>query len=129
MAEQRVFSDLDLTFTKHPVTKDVSKKIKDNAIIASVKHLILTRFYERPFNPTLGSNISQLLFEPVDFVTASILSKEITMTLRNFEPRVSINEIIVTPDNENQRYDVSLKFFIVNSPRPITVNLFLNRLR
>ena len=129
MAEQRVFSDLDLTFAKHPVTKDVSKKIKDQAIIGSVRNLLLTRFYERPFNPTLGSNITQLLFEPVDFVTASILSKEIQTTIQNYEPRVSVNEIIVTPDNENQRYDVTLKFFIVNSVKPITVTLFLNRLR
>jgi len=129
MAEQRVFSDLDLTFAKHPVTKDVSKKIKDQAIIGAVRNLLLTKFYERPFNPTLGSNITQLLFEPVDFVTASILSKEISTTIQNYEPRVSINEIIVTPDNENQRYDVTLKFFIVNSVKPITIALFLNRLR
>lgn len=129
MAEQRVFSDLDLTFAKHPVTKDVSKKVKDQAIIGAVRNLLLTKFYERPFNPNLGSNITQLLFEPVDFVTASILSKEITTTIQNYEPRVSINELIVTPDNENQRYDVTLKFFIVNSVRPITVTLFLNRLR
>lgn len=129
MAEQRVFSDLDLTFAKHPVTKDVSKKVKDQAVIASVRNLLLTKFYERPFKPTLGSNISQLLFEPVDFVTASILSKEITTTLTNYEPRVSIKEVIVTPDIDNYRYEVSLKFFIVNSVKPITVTLFLNRLR
>lgn len=129
MAEQRVFSDLDLTFTKHPVTKDVSKKVKEQAIIASVRNLLLTGFYERPFKPNLGSNISKLLFEPVDFVTASILSKEITTTLTNYEPRVSIKEVIVTPDIDNYRYEVNLKFFIVNSVKPITVTLFLNRLR
>ena len=129
MAEQRVFSDLDLAFTKHPVTKDVSKKVKDQAIIGAVRNLLLTGFYERPFNPILGSNISKLLFEPIDFVTASILSKEITTTLTNFEPRVSIKEVIVTPDIDNLRYSVNLKFFIVNSPKPITITLFLNRLR
>lgn len=129
MAEQRVFSDLDLTFTKHPVTKDVSKKVKEQAIIASVRNLLLTGFYERPFKPNLGSNISKLLFEPVDFVTASILSKEITTTLTNYEPRVSIKEVIVTPDIDNYRYELKLKFFIVNSVKPTTITLFLNRLR
>ena len=129
MAEQRVFSDLDLTFTKHPVTKDVSKKVKDQAIISAVRNLLLTGFYERPFKPTLGSNISKLLFEPIDFVTASILSKEITTTITNYEPRVSINEVIVTPDIDNYRYEVSLKFFIINSVKPTTITLFLNRLR
>ena len=129
MAEQRVFSDLDLTFAKHPVTKDVSKKVKDQAVIASVRNLLLTKFYERPFNPTLGSNIMQLLFEPIDFVTASILSKEITTTLNNYEPRVNISKITVTPDEDNYRYEVSLTFFIVNSIKPITITLFLNRLR
>ena len=129
MAEQRVFSDLDLAFTKHPVTKDVSKKVKEQAIIGAVKNLLLTGFYERPFNPTLGSNISKLLFEPVDFVTASILSKEITTTISNYEPRVSIKEVIVTPDIDNYRYEVNLKFFIINSVKPTTITLFLNRLR
>jgi phage baseplate assembly protein W len=129
MSEQRIFSDLDLTFAKHPITKDVSKKTKENAIIASVKNILMTRFYERPFNPNLGSNIYNLLFEPVDFVTASILSKEISMAINNFEPRVSIREIIVTPDNNNQKYDVTLTFFIINSVKPISVALFLERLR
>jgi phage baseplate assembly protein W len=129
MSEQRIFSDLDLTFAKHPITKDVSKKTKENAIIGSVKNILMTRFYERPFNPNLGSNIYNLLFEPVDFVTASILSKEITMAINNFEPRVSLKEIVVTPDNNNQRYDVTLTFFIINSVKPVTVALFLERLR
>jgi phage baseplate assembly protein W len=129
MSEQRIFSDIDLTFAKHPVTKDVSKKVKDAAIIGALRNLLMTRFYERPFNPNLGSNINQLLFEPVDFVTASILSKEINTTISNFEPRVSIKEIIVTPNNEEQRYDVTLTFFIINSVKPITITLFLNRLR
>jgi len=129
MPEQRIFSDIDLTFAKHPVTKDVSKKVKDAAVIGALRNLLMTRFYERPFKPNLGSNISQLLFEPVDFVTSSILSKEIATTINNFEPRVSIREIVVTPNNEQQRYDVTLTFFIVNSVKPITITLFLNRLR
>lgn len=129
MPEQRIFSDIDLTFAKHPVTKDVSKKVKDAAVIGALRNLLMTRFYERPFKPNLGSNINQLLFEPVDFVTSSILSKEIATTINNFEPRVSIREIVVTPNNEQQRYDVTLTFFIVNSVKPITITLFLNRLR
>lgn len=129
MAEQRVFSDLDLTFAKHPVTSDVSKKTKENAIIGSVKNLILTRFGERPFNPILGSNINALLFEPMDPVTASILSKEIESVIKNFEPRASIQDIRVTPDYDNNRYDIRLSFFILNSFKPITINLFLARSR
>lgn len=127
--EQRVFSDLDLAFSKHPVTDDVTRKTKENAVIASVKNLLNTNFFERPFNPTLGSNITALLFEPVDDVTASILQKEILTTLTNYEPRAKIDELLVTADPDNNRFDVTLRFYIINSIKPVVVNLFLNRLR
>jgi len=125
----RIFSDLDLDFTKHPVTKDVSKKINDNAIIASLRNLIMTNYYERPFNPKMGSNISALLFEPIDTITASIMRNEIKTMISNYEPRVRINDLQVNADPDSDKYDVTLVFYTNNSIKPITVNLFLNRLR
>lgn len=125
----RIYSDLDLDFSKHPVTKDVSRKTNDSAVIASVKNLLQTNYYERPFNPTFGGNITALLFEPVDPISASILQKEIEMTIENYEKRARIDQIIVDVDPENQRYLVNLRFYILNSTKPVTVNLYLNRLR
>lgn len=129
MTEVRSFSDLDLDFTKHPVTKDVARKTKENAIIASVRNLLQTNFFERPFNPTIGSNITAMLFEPVDSVSASIVEKEISNMIKNYEPRVRLDGLVVQADSDNHRYSVSIRFYMNNSTKPLTVSLFLNRLR
>jgi len=130
MAQQeRVFTDIDLDFTMHPITKDVSKKTKEYAVIQSLRNLILTNYYERPFNNKIGSNISKMLFEPIDGVTGSIINNEIRTLIKNFEPRVSLDEVRVDADSDNHRYNVSIRFYVANSVRPIRISLFLNRLR
>lgn len=125
----RKFSDLDLNFTAHPVTKDVSKKLNENAVAASIRNLLLTSHYERLFNPDIGSNLKKLLFEPIDNVTTSIIQDMIFQTIRNYEPRVTIQEVVAVPNYEDQRYDVSVTFFINNILEPITVSFFLERVR
>ena len=89
----RGFVDLDLNFNVHPTTKDINKFKNENAIINSVKNLVLTNHYERPFQPDLGSNLKRLLFEPVDNATAALLEREITETIENFEPRVQLRDV------------------------------------
>lgn len=125
----RKYSDLDLNFTAHPVTKDVSKKLNENAIAASIRNLLLTSHYERLFNPDIGSNLKKLLFEPIDNVTTSIIQDMIFETIRNYEPRVTIQEVIAAPNYEDQRYDVYITFFVNNTLEPITVSFFLERIR
>ena len=71
---QKVFSDIDLTFKRNPVTGDIALRYDDQAVIASVRNLLLTDFSERLFQPSVGSNITSLLFEPATNITASILS-------------------------------------------------------
>jgi len=127
--EERTFSDLDLNFTKHPVTKDVARKTGDKAIIGALKNLVYTNFYERPFNPRLGSNVRRMLFEPLDPLTGATLQKEIKILIQNFEPRVSVRDIQVVADYDNNAYQVTLTFFTVNSTAPLRAVLFLNRLR
>lgn len=127
--EERTFSDLDLNFTKHPVTKDVARKTGNNAIIASLKNLIYTNFYERPFNPRFGSNVRGMLFEPLDPLTGATLQKEIKILIQNYEPRVSVRDIQVIADFDNNAYKVILSFFTVNSTAPLRTTFFLNRLR
>jgi hypothetical protein len=125
----RKFSDLDLNFTKHPVTKDVSKKVNENAIATSIRNLLLTNFYERPFNPELGSNLRKFLFEPIDNVTTSLIQDSIFETIKNFEPRVIISEVVAAPNFDDQRYDVYVTFFVKNTVEPITISFFLERIR
>jgi phage baseplate assembly protein W len=125
----RLYKDLDLNFSINPVTKDVDKKVGDRAIITAVKNLILLNYFEKPFNPSIGSNVRRLLFEPMDAGTGSLLQKEITLTINNYEPRVKLRNVYVQADEENQGYSVTIEFFLINRIEPVTLNLFLERLR
>ena len=71
----RSFKDLDLNFTIHPIRKDINTHKNEYAIINSVKNLVLTNHYERPFQPEIGSNIRRLLFENVDAITAAQIER------------------------------------------------------
>ena len=88
----RVWTDLDLDFTKHPITDDISKKRGVEAIKRSVRNLLLTNKYERPFNPDLGSGIMGLLFELVSPTTANVLELAIKEVL---EPTKTLSLIMV----------------------------------
>lgn len=127
--EVRTYKDLDLNFTAHPVTKDVVKRTGNAAIIGALRNLILTNLYEKPFQPTFGSRIRGLLFEEVSFITANVLQSEIANVVKNFEPRVAIDAIRVQAQPEENRYTVTIRFFITNVEAPITINLFLEKVR
>jgi phage baseplate assembly protein W len=125
----RSFRDLDLNFNIHPIRKDINIHKNEYAVINSVKNLILTNHYERPFQPELGSNIRRLLFENVDSVMAAQIEREIEETILNFEPRVQVSRVTASAAPDENRYDVELEFFVINNPNPITINFFLERIR
>ena len=125
----RTFRDLDLNFTIHPIRKDINTHKNEYAIINSVKNLVLTNHYERPFQPEIGSNIRRLLFENVDAITAAQIEREITETVENFEPRVRVSKVTAAADPDNNGYKVTLEFFVINNANPITINFFLERIR
>lgn len=125
----RVFQDLDLNFTPHPVTKDIVRKFDENAIKQSIKNLILTRNYEKPFHSEIGSPIRALMFDLVTPLTAITVKRAIIDVINNFEPRVELMEVepVISPDN-NALY-VSIVFKIRNTERPVTLDLLLERTR
>jgi hypothetical protein len=123
------YKDLDLNFNIHPIKKDINKHVDELAIINSVKNLLLTNHYERLFHPEIGSNVRKLLFENMDSITISALQKQIQQTIENYEPRVSVSEIIVMPEYDDNRFSVTLTFFVLNRSEPITIEFFLNRER
>lgn len=125
----RTFSDLDLNFTKHPVTKDVVRKFDEEAIKASVKNLILTQNYERPFHSDIGSQIRGLLFEPATPMLNILLKRVITDTITNYEPRVNLNEVGITFSPDDHEIYVRIYFTIINTTKPIQVDLILTRTR
>jgi phage baseplate assembly protein W len=123
------YSDLDLDFLPHPTTKDVMKKTGVEAIKRSVRNLLLTNFYDRPFRSGIGSNALKLLFDNVTPITANFLNNAIRETLVNFEPRINIQQLEVNFDPDNNGFNVKLYFVIVNRNEPVIVNLFLERIR
>jgi len=126
---QRTFKDLDLKFTKHPIKKDVNTHVNEYAIINSIKNLVLTNHYERPFQPEIGSNVRRLLFENVDTVIAARIEREISEVIGNFEPRAQVSKVVAVPSPDDNTYKITLEFYIINSPNPITINFFLERIR
>ena len=125
----RTFSDLDLNFTKNPVTLDVTRRYDEDAVKNALKNLILTANYERPFHSEIGSPIKKLLFEPASPILGAMLKRTIQDTINTFEPRVQIIDIIcvVAPD-DNTVY-VTIDFTILNTTAPITLELTLQRTR
>ena len=125
----RNYIDLDLNFMIHPIRKDINTHRAENAVINSVKNLILTNHFERPFQPEVGSNIRRMLFENVDVILAAQIEREIEETINNFEPRVQVSSIIATPALDKNGYKVIMEFFVINNPDPIKINFFLERIR
>ena len=125
----RIFSDLDLNFTIHPVTKDVSRKYDENAIKNALKNLVLTSNYERPFHSEIGSPIKRLLFEPAGPMLAMTLKRAIVDLVNNFEPRVDLIDVSVSFSGDNNAVYVTLEFKVINTERPLTLELVLERTR
>ena len=125
----RNYRDLDLNFASHPIRKDINVHKAEFAIINSVKNLILTNHFERPFQPEIGSNIRRLLFENIDVILAAQIEREIEETITNFEPRVQISSVVAVAAPEENGYKIRLEFFVINNPDPITINFFLERIR
>lgn len=139
MVAQRInrrpdYSDLDLDFIAHPTTGDIVKKTGIDAIKRSVRNLILTNFYDRPFQPYIGSNAQKLLFDNINPLTATFLRNAIIETIQNFEPRIALVdegnrgvEVVVNEDNNG--YSATLTFVIINTGESAKINLFLERIR
>ena len=106
-----------------------SKKLDVNAVKQSIKILMLTNFYERPFAPQKGANLRGLLFEPMSSNFASIIHRTIKDLVTSYEPRARIETIVVSPNFDTNSYEVTLTFFVVGITRPQTLTANLKRLR
>ncbi len=120
---------MDLNFNIHPIKKDVTKHLNEYAVINSVKNLVSLNFFEKPFRPEIGSGLRALLFENIDPIIAARIERAITEVISNYEPRVNISSITATPYPDESRYNVSMTFFIINNPNPVTIDFFLERIR
>lgn len=123
------YSDLDLDFLLNPATNDVARKTGNAAIQRSIRNLILTNYYERPFQPKIGSDVSRLLFEPTTSITQIELEKVIRLCIENFEPRVRVQNVAVSYNEDEYGFNVRLEYIILNRNIPVVTSLFLERIR
>lgn len=126
----KTYSDIDMSFIPHPITKDISKKTGVDAIKQSLRNLILMNHYEKPFHPDIGCDIYKTLFENIDLPgTKEQISEFIEYTATNFETRIELNDVVVKPDPDNNGVFIDILFTPENAIEPVTVSLFLKILR
>ena len=128
MAIQRIsrsFKDISLSFSPHPVTKDLPILKNENAIVRSVRNLVQTIPTERFFNSNIGSDVYDSLFGFVDYGTASLIEDQIITTVTNFEPRVENLEVEVEPQTDNNSFGVIVRFDVVGQEFPTQEFAFL----
>ena len=124
-----LYTDLNLNFNKNPATKDVAKLKDVEAVKRSVRNLVLTNRFERPFHPEIGSDIRALLFENMTPTIQTLLTDRIKDVLDTYEPRAVLNDVIVSGDMDLNQYGVTIKFYVREVPGIQIVSEFLQRLR
>jgi phage baseplate assembly protein W len=121
--------DLDLSLTLHPIRKDIMPLKDDNAIKNSVKNLLISNFYERPFSRDVGANLRALLFEPADSITKIALKDNIRRVIRKYEPRVVLRGIQINYQDDSNAYNITVIFKIKEFDTNESVEIVLRRLR
>lgn len=128
IAKKSLYSDLDLTFLKHEQKNDIVPLTDIYAVKNSIKNLVLTSFFEKPFHPEIGSNIKGLLFEPGDYFTALLINDEIKKAITKYEPRVKNVKVDVVDNSYENAYNITISFEVLYNQKEV-VEFYLNRLR
>jgi len=126
----RIYKDINLNFTRHPTTKQVSVLTDAAAVKRSVRNLVQIGQYEKPFHPEIASGVRDMLFELMTPITAQILARKIEDVINNFEPRALLTSVGVIPRFDINQYEVTVEFYIQNAPTElIDLSFTLERLR
>ena len=126
----RQYTDLDLFFAKKATSKDISKVTDVQAVKRSIRNLILTDYYEKPFHPEICSGVRGLLFELMSPITANVLARTIEDVIENYEPRAKIIGVRVYTDMDRNAYEVTIEFYVINTPTELVdLTVMLERLR
>ena len=125
----RDFIDLNLDFARNVVTNDIVKIDGVDAVKRSVRNLIQTNFYERPFHPEIGCGIRELLFENFTPVTNIFIQRKVEEVITNFEPRARLSQVTVNEQPDRNGIKISVYFYVMNMPNPVSVTTVLQRIR
>ena len=126
----RLYKDISLSFERNLATQDIIQKTDIEAVKQSVRNLILTNHYERPFHPEIGSSVRSILFEPINPITASTLTRLIGEVIANFEPRARLVGVDARPNFDDNAYEVTISFYVINIPGElVNLDVMLERSR
>ena len=125
----RIFKDLNLDFQQNTATKDIQKITDVEAVKRSVRNLLNTNHYEKPFHPEIGSNLRAMLFELMTPQMNHVITKQIENLINNYEPRCRLVQVHTQPEFERNGYAVQISFYVQNYQDPVVVESFLERLR
>ena len=118
-SQSRAFKDISLSFTRHPVTNDITILKNEDAIKKSVMNLCRTSINERFFNPLIGTRIGQSLFELNDPDIAEYLEQDIENTLKNYEPRIKVKSVNAESVMDSNELNIKVEYDIVGLPLPL----------
>ncbi len=125
----RQFTDFNLLFTAHPSTKDITLKTDEDAVKASIRNLISTNNFEKPFHPEIGCQIYGLLFENLNPLTVQIMKQTVIDVIDKFEPRAVILDVLINDNVDKNSIDVDVIFRLVNSEKPVSIKTAITRAR
>jgi len=126
----QLYSDLDLFFGQNNSDKDVNIIYDVQAVKRSIRNLVLTNQYEKPFHPEIYSGVRGMLFELMTPTTAVIVARQVEDVIENFEPRARLVGVTAYPDLDRNAYEVTVEFYIVNAPTELVeLTLALERIR
>ena len=125
----RIFKDLNLDFQQNTATKDIQKITDVESVKRSVRNLINTNHYEKPFHPEIGSNLRAMLFELMTPQMNHVITKQIENLINNYEPRCRLVQVHTQPEFDRNGYAVQISFYVQNYQDPVVVESFLERLR
>jgi phage baseplate assembly protein W len=110
-----IYSDISLSFSKHPVTNDIGRLVDINSITNSMRNILLTKFGERPFEPLFGSKVTNSLFELIDFISLDYLAGSVREALEIFEPRIELISVDPIGDSDSNEVGVTVIYYIVGA--------------
>lgn len=129
VSKKRLYSDLDLSLALNQNFRDIVPLIDIDAVKNSIKNLVLSNFYDRPFQPALGSNVSGLLFEPADNFTVAAMRQEIKRVIKKFEPRADSVVVEIIDNSDRNTYNINIGFRVVAIDQRVDITLYLKRIR
>lgn len=122
--------DIDLSFSKHPLTNDLATKKDNSAVKQAIKNIVMTGFYERGFNIDFGTPLRQSLFENLDVLTARTIRDNIHQAIKNYEPHAELIDVFIdTKDLDQNQLYATIVYTYINNPNEQTLNIRLDRVR